>query len=482
MSEVVSSDSNETPFAVSDTAELKAAINAAAGHRNALDGRLVDIAHWLLTHDTWQGEGLSRPEQFLAFRCGLTPSNARRYVAVARRIDELPESVAALRRGELSLDQLLPIVRKVPDWADSQVLSLAKRLTVGQINSMIDKYDFERSGPPESSTSEAVAVDSADAETTDSENTGATTTRDEGPAGVGGPTDGSSHEPVAPRPAVPSDRSWFGVGDDGRWRLHVETTPELGMTIAQAIREQRDHAFHETGEFVSDAEALAGACQRSLDAVSAPARRERFRTNIHLDTDGRATDELGRNLPDAIRAHITCDGLLTPVFHENGQPISVGRTQRIVPERTRKIVLLRDGGCRIPGCGSTQHLEIHHIIHWSSDGPTDTWNLVALCGHHHRMHHHGRLGIVGNADVTAGLRITNVHGVDIADSGARPDPPSGSPPSGNYRPPLGERLDMNWVSFIHPRRLRHIAEQAARHADRHRLDRERLRLHQPRRW
>ena len=56
--------------------------------------------------------------------------------------------------------------------------------------------------------------------------------------------------------------------------------------------------------------------------------------------------------------------------------MSVGRTQRIVPERTRRLILRRDGGCRVPGCGHDRIVQIHHIIHWLDSGPTDTSNLI----------------------------------------------------------------------------------------------------------
>ena len=48
-------------------------------------------------------------------------------------------------------------------------------------------------------------------------------------------------------------------------------------------------------------------------------------------------------------------------------------------------------------------LQIHHIVHWEDGGPTDTWNLVALCDAHHRLHHLGRLQIAGDADDPDGL-------------------------------------------------------------------------------
>lgn len=446
-----------------------AEINVIAGHRNALDGRLVDIAVWLLDDDAWKGTGLRKPEQFLAFRCGLSPASARRYVQVAERADELPESIDALRRGELCLDQLMPIVRRVPGWADSQVLKLSKKLTVGQINAVINKYNFEKSGPPDDNPEPNTSA-SPGTEDDDLDEASLIATIDAARTGEPAPD-----EPTGDRnrTLVPKDRCWMGVGDDGRWRLHIETTAELGMAIGAAVDEARDRAFRESGNMISDAEALADIATRSLAATNDPGRRDRYRVNIHIETNGRATDHLGTPLPDVIAQHITCDGLISPVLLENGVPISVGRSQRIVPDRTRRVVLLRDAGCRVPGCGATHHLEVHHIVHWSDGGTTDTWNLVSLCAHHHRLHHAGQLGISGDADATDGLKITNAHGVDMNRDGPGPQPVTGPPPAptGDYRPPLCERLDVDYVSFIHPERLALIAQQAREHAQRGRAER-----------
>jgi hypothetical protein len=109
--------------------------------------------------------------------------------------------------------------------------------------------------------------------------------------------------------------------------------------------------------------------ERSLDSITDPARRDRCRINVHIDTDG-------WRLLDAIRQYITCDGLITPTFLAGGVPVSVGRSQRIIPERTRHIVQLRDGGCRVHSCTQDKFIEVHHIIHWEYDGATDTWNLT----------------------------------------------------------------------------------------------------------
>ena len=173
----------------------------------------------------------------------------------------------------------------------------------------------------------------------------------------------------------------------------------------------------------------------------------------------------------AIRDRVLCDGAIQPVWERDGIPFSVGRTQRIVPDRTRRIIQHRDLGCRVPGCTADRFVEIHHIIHWLNGGPTDTWNLVSICPKHHRMHHQGRLGITGNADEQQGLTFTDWMGRAIGPNG-QPNVPTRPPPqpAEPYRHPCGERLDMNWVGlgWAHDNALKRRREQARRapHPDR----------------
>ena len=85
----------------------------------------------------------------------------------------------------------------------------------------------------------------------------------------------------------------------------------------------------------------------------------------------------------------------------------------MVPPRTRRLVHDRDRGCRYPGCATTSHIECHHLIHWADGGPTDTYNLAALCPYHHDAHHNRDFTITGNADHPNGLTFTTRHGFPI---------------------------------------------------------------------
>ncbi len=156
---------------------------------------------------------------------------------------------------------------------------------------------------------------------------------------------------------------------------------------------------------------------------------------------------------DSIARLPTCEGRIDPVFVDAATPISVGRSQRTIPDRLRRHVPFRDAHrCQVPGCIATRGLDLHHIIHWADDGRTDSCNLITICVRHHRMHHKHRLGISGNADEPETLRFRNSHGIEIRRSGVSPAPPNGPPSSidGTYEHPIGERLDGRWVTFVNP--------------------------------
>ena len=130
---------------------------------------------------------------------------------------------------------------------------------------------------------------------------------------------------------------------------------------------------------------------------------------------------------------------------------------RARPELHHETVIHRDGGCRVPGCGDTRWLDVHHIIHWEHDGVTDTPNLIAICQRHHRAHHQGGLGISGGADDPNGVTFTNRYRQPMRASGVRPQPPGPPPtePTGNrYKPASRDRLEQSWQHFNPPRGFR----------------------------
>lgn len=85
-----------------------------------------------------------------------------------------------------------------------------------------------------------------------------------------------------------------------------------------------------------------------------------------------------------------CGGTQTPILiGSTGQPLDVGRSQRLFTARQRVALAARDGGCRWPGCERPPSwCEAHHIDHWQRDGgATDVDVGVLLCRHHHLLLH-----------------------------------------------------------------------------------------------
>lgn len=103
----------------------------------------------------------------------------------------------------------------------------------------------------------------------------------------------------------------------------------------------------------------------------------------------------GRTDPVSIETieRAVCDtGTVAITIDPHGQPIDVGREQRLFTHRQRIALAARDGGCMAPGCDRPPSwTEAHHIQHWKRDhGRTDIDNGILLCRHHHLLFHdHG---------------------------------------------------------------------------------------------
>ena len=374
-----------------DVERFEAEVAEVCGIINAATGRLVRLIASALAAGGWEGDGIRSPEHWVSWKCGVSCGRARKLIAMARRLPDLPETRAALDAGELSEDQTAVVCRHTPARNDAEVAGLARFATVSQLRRVLTNYAWV--------------------------------------------------EPARPPKAKEPRRVSFGYAGEGSWRLSAVLPADEGALIEAALGAQRQRLFGDDPT-VTWADALVAL------ASERPARdRNVVLVHVQADDDGRPRGHLhvGPGLPDSVRRQVGCDGRTRAVIEREGKAISVGRTRRIVPDRTRMAVEERDRGCRIPGCDRIRWLECHHIRHWEDGGPTDTGNLIALCGRHHRLHHQGQLGISGDADDPDGLVFTDSGGQPLAAAG-QPRPPGEMPP-GNWSHPTGERLQSKWVCF-----------------------------------
>lgn len=231
--------------------------------------------------------------------------------------------MATLAAGELSVDQVITVARHCPAHNDAEVASFAKVATVTQLRSTLSRYSFAKPDADPTGSSDTKTVIAAD--------------------------EAAAKGTVA------------RYHDGHRFGLKVDAPGDDGALIEQAMTEAKDALFRTGHPQVTWMDALLEVCNRSLAGVESASRRTKYRVYVHLDTDGAWLNQ-GPALPGALLEKICCDTVIRPVWETAGTPVNVGRAQRIVPERTRRLVLDRDRACLVPGCGATQHLEIHHLI------------------------------------------------------------------------------------------------------------------------
>jgi hypothetical protein len=419
-------------FMIPGAVALNHRIAVTCGQLNAAHGQLVTLVAEAITAEAWAG--FRSVEHWLTIQAGISTSTAARIVSIARRVGELPVTIEGLVRGELTVDQAAVVARFVPAHNDTEVLQFAAAATVSQLRSTLRRYPFDHPA--------GERVETADGES-----------GSQGPVGEPGDTgpvvvDGMSG------PVDIGDRyrcSWM-FDDDGNFRLHLTADAVDGKLIETAINTAYARLIADGGD-VTNLMAFVDMADVSLNNLPGPGPVDRTRVHIHLDTAGAFVHQ-GPRIPSSLRDRILCDAVLRPVWETDGHPVNVGRDQRVVPERTRRVIEQRDRCCRFPGCTSTRHLDVHHIIHWIHDGVTDTWNLVLLCPHHHRAHHRGDFALVGNAEIQDhhdhpdGLIFTRPDGTRIR-ACQRPVTPAGPIPTpvSRFVHPTGERFDASLLAF-----------------------------------
>jgi hypothetical protein len=407
--------------------DLEERLAVVCGHLNALHAQLVALVREALASGCWQQIGIRSPAHWLSWKAGMSHGQAQRVVALADAASTHPAVINEFTTGGLSLEQA-SIAASVPAYLDGQFADMAPAATVAQLRVLA-----RAARDPEPTTSNA--DDTTDATASDADST------------------------PRPAPAPPETLvAWFS--EDGRYHLRGELDADHGRVVDAALSEARDALFQQGHVDVDWPAALVAIAERSLDHIAEPARRERFRVNWFVNPDDPVPATWSDRLPVPrwLREMLTCDGTVSPVFTDGAHPISVGRTQRTIPDRTRRTVLHRDANrCRVPWCTHSRWLDVHHIVHHEHGGGTDTPNLAALCRYHHRLHHQGHLGIAGNADDAHGLTFTNARGEPLTGAAHPIKPSEPPPPAAPYEHPSGERLQRWAVLFPDPPPAGHAA-------------------------
>ena len=359
------------PFADADALEeLEEEIVILAAHLHAGEHRLLVLVADFDRRRGWELGGHRTCAHWLAFRTGIDLGAARERVRAARALTELPETGAAMSRGELSFSAVRALTRVATPENEADLLDLARGCTTAQLERIVRGFKL------------------------------------------------GSRQDEAERERARHEAREFSVfpNEEGMYVVRGRLTPEIGALLMRVVDAASDVLFRErrpagASENVSAETSRRVAAQRRADAIGLVAERalaagfgdsrsgtraERYQVVLHVDSDtlsaygsglGRSELEDGTRVSAETSRRLSCDASVVPIRRgTDGNVLDVGRRTRTIPPSLRRALEARDRGCRFPGCG-LRFTDAHHVKHWADGGETALGNLVLLCAHHHRLVH-----------------------------------------------------------------------------------------------
>jgi hypothetical protein len=177
--------------------------------------------------------------------------------------------------------------------------------------------------------------------------------------------------------------------------LSGDLDPAGGLLVLQALACLSDPAHQDTRTPAQrQADALVEVCRRFLQGDQGKRRPARVLVSIpwNMLQEGKGVADTACGPIGARTARrLTCDATISRVLLDpESIPMELGRATRVIPDRLRALLELRDQGCTWPGCGRpASWCDAHHLTHWADGGNTDLANLQLLCSHHHTLTHEG---------------------------------------------------------------------------------------------
>jgi hypothetical protein len=381
------------------TAELMAEAERLGTVIAASLGSLLGIVGELDKREAWRSEGATSPGSWLAQRCGVSEATGRSWAHVAERLDDLPHLSQGLRVGALTFDKVCAVVDLATPETDASVLRQAEECSVRQLK------DLVRAGREVTDAQDAAEYEGRYVRLNDARCSLSARLPIEMYSVVRAViTDGAKAIPSDGE--IPYDQrqcdALFNLcrtaGGRGRTGSGLSTGTPSGSPSGRGddaldVGSHRDGGGP-VGESIDSTGSGNGAMSPQGFFVVA-------HTDLSLLRGGTGTAEiehLGLLSPEAIR-RISCDATLSLALDDAfGHTMFEGRARRFPTGAQRREAHRRDRRCRFPGCENSKFTDVHHIVHWADQGPTDLENLATLCSHHHHRVHEKAWQVKGNAN------------------------------------------------------------------------------------
>jgi hypothetical protein len=213
----------------------------------------------------------------------------------------------------------------------------------------------------------------------------------------------------------PSEKNHLHLSEVGnRWALTGDLDQLAGRTGDAALRAAMDRPSEGDTRTAAKrrADAFTTIMRFFLDHADLPIEGgERPHITIVLGGETAGHDvraeqsDVGFTPTDI--GELLCDARLSRiVLGADSIPLDAGRAVYAPSKAVRRVVVVRDGGCRFPGCSRRPSwCHTHHVTPWPT-GETLVENLVLMCSYHHHVVHtpgwratfDGRTFEVTNAD------------------------------------------------------------------------------------
>src|SRR5262245_13262389 len=322
-----------------------AALTEVLALRDRLDARISDAVAHCDRAGLWELDGATSMTAWLAHHTRMPRSRAAATSARARKLAQLPVTAGAWRDGTLSRRQVDAIAANL----DPDTVALFADHEAAMVPTLV-----------ELSVRDVAVAMGAWREC-------ATAARD-------------------PKPE-PADTLHLSRTLGGRWRLDANLGPESGELLATALRlaESPDVDGEPTRPAATRrADALADICRHFLDhQQTRRGGRHRPPTTRVLDVDRyQALAATGATTVDGTRLdrgtvdRLLCDAALHRVLTQGRSAIvDYGRATRTIPAPLYNALVVRDRGCRFPGCDRPAAWCDGHHLHPGKPAEPPPWRI-----------------------------------------------------------------------------------------------------------
>jgi hypothetical protein len=356
------------------------------GVLNALERTIVGaktlVAGRAAQSGTWREEGHRSPASWVAETTGTGPGQAESLLEESERLEGLPETTAALKRGELSAAQLKEIAAAAAENPASEgvLIDAARQSSLKGLKDECRRV-------------KARAMSEAEAR--------------------------------ARYERIHRNRSLLMWTDqDGVGRVEAKLTPDCMARFVTAIQSEANAIFSESRRSGQQESPMAYAAdalvalvtgtgtagsggtrssssrgsQSNSNGKGGGSRASTATTMMHLRVDlaalrrgelknGEVCELPGVGpVPLATAVNEIGNAILKVIISDGVDVVSVTHMGRAIPAHVLSALMNRDQTCVVPGCDVARGLENdHYQIDFAHDGPSELWNLCRLCRWHHHL-------------------------------------------------------------------------------------------------